>query len=429
MLVPVASNVLNAISYELAARKQDQALSEGLESILVVVKRKKDNKTLSWYQDLTSIKDNPSPFYAHNLCFVDESILSDIQHLIPADLPVLHEHWQYTQQAMEHKYSGTSIKPFDVKTKPYTDTVDVHKELLHRLDSTKWSEELCWRLERDYWLRLSADNKGKTRKISKTINRLLPKSVDVFGRIHVLKNITFPSILEALSGDGLQKYKKDGVTTLNQGFTPQEKSERHTTLDYQHRMHPDISYFPRKQFYPKGELNDGSQTMKNRSWEYNRYQSHRVWLDVKGEESGNANHAEVRKVIEELEAFCGWAKNKSKESVPYDVAILTFYKGQEKALRHALQKLPGNKDRYARFSYKGIAIKLATVDYFQGQEADLVFLSMVNVKRDGFLDSPNRLNVAVTRARYQLVVVGSNKYFSKSGTVELRNLATLEGRK
>ena len=108
---------------------------------------------------------------------------------------------------------------------------------------------------------------------------------------------------------------------------------------------------------------------------------------------------------------------------------LNSHKGQEKALRHALQKLPGNKDRYARFSYKGIAIKLATVDYFQGQEADLVFLSMVNVNRDGFLDSPNRLNVAVTRARYQLVVVGSNKYFSKSGTVELRNLATLEGRK
>jgi len=429
MLVPVTFNVLAAIEGEINVRKKDQELSRGLESILLIAKFTKDNQTSGCLQNLVSIKNSPIPLYSNNLCFIDESVLNDIQHLIPGDMLVLHKHWQHTQQAMEHKYSGTSIKSFDVKTESYMDTVDVHKELLHRLDSTKWSEELCWRLERDYWLRLSTDRKGKTRKISKAIDRLLPKSVDIVGRIHVLKNITFPSILEALSGDGLNKYKNDGVTTLNQGFTQKEKNERYTTLDYQHRMHPDISIFPRNQFYPEGVLKDGRQTLVGRTWGYDRYQSHSVWLSVTGVALGNANEKEVRKIIDELKAFCSWAqgKSKNKKGDPYDVAILTFYKGQEKALRHALQKLPGNKDRYARFSYKGIAIKLATVDYFQGQEADLVFLSMVNVKRDGFLDSPNRLNVAVTRARYQLVIIGSNEYFSKSGTVELRNLATSKG--
>jgi superfamily I DNA and/or RNA helicase len=36
------------------------------------------------------------------------------------------------------------------------------------------------------------------------------------------------------------------------------------------------------------------------------------------------------------------------------------------------------------------------VDKFQGHEADIVFLSMVQTKRVGFMDNPNRLNVAIT---------------------------------
>jgi superfamily I DNA and/or RNA helicase len=40
------------------------------------------------------------------------------------------------------------------------------------------------------------------------------------------------------------------------------------------------------------------------------------------------------------------------------------------------------------------------------------------------MDSPNRLNVSITRARYQMIVVGHYEYFSKrSRTDELRNLA------
>jgi len=90
-----------------------------------------------------------------------------------------------------------------------------------------------------------------------------------------------------------------------------------------------------------------------------------------------------------------------------------------------LKKLTGTK-AYSRFPLKdkNVLIKLATVDFFQGQEADLVFLSMVNTYRDGFLDSPNRLNVAVTRARYQLVIVGDHNYFSeRTETEELNQLA------
>jgi hypothetical protein len=427
VLVPVNLSVLNAIVSELDARKKEFSIT--IDDILVIAKSTVKKNTDKWLQNLASIKQEPWRLYASNLCFVDEKILNDIQYLIPTDTMIVHENWQTTHHAMLHKNKGSTVKAFEIKANTYTDSILIYKNLLERFNTSKWSEELCWRLERDYWLRLSADHKKKTRNISKTIDRLLPKSIDIVGRIHVLKSISFPSILEALSGDGLERRKKDGATTLNQGFEKNEKRKRHTTLDYQHRMHPDISIFPRKQFYPEGVLKDGRQTLKDRTWEYDRYQSHSVWLNVVGKVSGNANEKEVRKIIEELKTFCNWAQGKEKNNKgdPYDVAIITFYKGQEKAIRQALQKLPGNKDRYARFSYKGIAIKLATVDYFQGQEADLVFLSMVNTDRDGFLDSPNRLNVSVTRARYQLVIVGHNKYFSQSRTVELRNLATLQG--
>jgi superfamily I DNA and/or RNA helicase len=192
-------------------------------------------------------------------------------------------------------------------------------------------------------------------------------------------------------------------------------------------MHPDISAFPRDQFYPTGVLEDGGKTRSDRDWQYSRYVSRNIWLDVQGHTlRGNSNKQEVQALVTELKAFCDWAegKAKNKKGEPYDVAILTFYKGQEKALRESLQQLPGNGGRYARFNYKGISIKLATVDYFQGQEADMVFLSMVNTHRDGFMDSPNRLNVSITRARYQLVVIGHHHYFSeRSRTIELKNLA------
>jgi superfamily I DNA and/or RNA helicase len=50
-------------------------------------------------------------------------------------------------------------------------------------------------------------------------------------------------------------------------------------------------------------------------------------------------------------------------------------------------------------------------------------LSMRNTQRVGFLDSPNRLNVGVTRARQQLVVFGRHGYFRNCGVSELEELA------
>jgi len=59
-----------------------------------------------------------------------------------------------------------------------------------------------------------------------------------------------------------------------------------------------------------------------------------------------------------------------------------------------LQKLTGKENAFSNFNIerndKKINIKLHTVDKFQGHEADIVFLSMVQTLRDGFMDNPNR---------------------------------------
>ena len=67
------------------------------------------------------------------------------------------------------------------------------------------------------------------------------------------------------------------------------------------------------------------------------------------------------------------------------------------------ERLSNNGIRYFNIKSKNsgnIQIELCTVDRFQGHEADLVFLSMVKQHGTPFLRNLNRLNVAITRARY-----------------------------
>jgi hypothetical protein len=66
--------------------------------------------------------------------------------------------------------------------------------------------------------------------------------------------------------------------------------------------------------------------------------------------------------------------------------------------------------------FKGVrGVEVATVDSFQGQEADIVILSTVRTKHLGFVDDSQRLNVALTRAKRVLRVVGSVDFFFSLG--------------
>ena len=412
ILMPVPRSTAEELADEISNRLEHPKghIRYGLDDIEVICQDK-----LSLEQVITS----PQVLYHKSLYFLDENYLTELADIIPDDMIVLHRDWLRSAHAAKYQLHHK------LKEEP---KIYAEGGLWEKITSSKWSEEVCWRLERQYWLRQVKYNKSsKVKSLSKALDRLFPKSVDADGRIYMLRNIAFPSILEALSGDGLLKRKADTPCTLNQGFTDEEKRERHITLSHQHRMHPDISEFPREQFYRAATLQNGSSVLGDkRAWGYDRYARRNIWLHVAGKTiPGNKNYAEAEAVLKELEFFCRWAENEvNKEAKSYNVAVLTFYKGQEKVLREKLQGLHGNGGRHSRFSYKGIGIKLATVDYIQGQEADVIFISMVNTYRDGFMDTPNRLNVAVTRARYQLVIVGKYDYFSEySGSPELKRLA------
>ncbi|VTJ92193.1 Hypothetical predicted protein [Marmota monax] len=61
-------------------------------------------------------------------------------------------------------------------------------------------------------------------------------------------------------------------------------------------------------------------------------------------------------------------------------------------------------------------VEIASVDAFQGREKDFIILSCVRANEHqgiGFLNDPRRLNVALTRARYGVIIVGNPKALSK----------------
>lgn len=135
---------------------------------------------------------------------------------------------------------------------------------------------------------------------------------------------------------------------------------------------------------------------------------------------------EVDIIIAEIKAFIEFAKLSplNNDEEPWSIAVLTFYKPQETLLRKSLREFCDQPNKMSRFNRGDTNILLYTVDKFQGMEADIVFLSMVRGKSIGFMDNINRLNVALTRAKYQRVIVGDKRFFAEQrGSEELKKLA------
>jgi hypothetical protein len=205
-------------------------------------------------------------------------------------------------------------------------------------------------------------------------------------------------------------------------------------------MDPEISLLPREYVYEGQALSDagGRDGMKGkRAWEYGRYSSRCVWMDIRPSRSEVSsertwfNLAEVDAMKGEFEKFIEWARehpNPGDDDGLWSVAFLSFYTGQTRQIMEALESFSHRKGFYSRFKLPDshVEVDICTVDRFQGHEADVVFLSFVRPrgKGVGFLDNRNRLNVAVTRARYQLVMFGDRRNFEAAGEPFLKALAT-----
>jgi regulator of nonsense transcripts 1 len=95
---------------------------------------------------------------------------------------------------------------------------------------------------------------------------------------------------------------------------------------------------------------------------------------------------------------------------PEQIGIITPYEGQRAYLVQYMQYSGSlNQKIYQE-------IEVASVDAFQGREKDIIILSCVRANEHqgiGFLNDPRRLNVALTRAKYGVIVVGNPKVLSK----------------
>lgn len=302
-----------------------------------------------------------------------------------------------------------------------------------------WADEYGWRLVRSYELRRNPDERAP---LERDLATLMPVTLDrdqvqsIQRVADNVRRVALPSILELLQ-TGFEKLPNwDESVALNVGLRSDVLAQRMVSLSYQHRMHPDISAFSREQFYSDPEQPDRVLLRDARSirrdWEYPRFARRAVWMDVhrrgaRGRKNQNPAEAEI--VIRELQTFVEWAQTQPPRDEPWSVAVLTFYRPQEALLRRQLRRLSQQFTHTRNFMLAGVRVSLCTVDRFQGHEADLVLLSCVRGGTGsrgsvGFLNSPNRLNVALTRARYQVVILGDRGYFERCRSPLLVSLAT-----
>jgi len=157
-----------------------------------------------------------------------------------------------------------------------------------------------------------------------------------------------------------------------------------TLLTIQYRMHPDICHIVSKLSYD-GQLETGDIV---------REMNPAVcWIDHSCKEvprgSSYINTGEAKEVVQAFQ----------KESSRFShTLVITFYKPQVNVLREAFSVIKGRRPR------------VITVDSAQGTEAEIVILSCVRCNNQGnvgFVKDLRRLNVAISRARQKLIIVGN----------------------
>jgi hypothetical protein len=237
--------------------------------------------------------------------------------------------------------------------------------------------------------------------------------------IKQIENLLLRSILEDLISprpisEGI--HSERFTAAIDVGIPEPFRSQRSTLLDVQHRMHPEISALVRNSVYDGRAMKDPPDMSDQRDWMYSRYPNRAVLLGIrtgavaKGKNSQEeVQRAEAQATANEVIAFIKWADLPENRSIERSVAMISFYREGVRALNQEMKKLFGSHFEYG--SGTGgidgqIKVRVGTVDKFQGREADLVILNVGNNYLTAHLKSINRINVALTRARYQLVIVG-----------------------
>ncbi|KAK4501494.1 hypothetical protein PRZ48_007303 [Zasmidium cellare] len=209
----------------------------------------------------------------------------------------------------------------------------------------------------------------------------------------------------------------------------------HTTLQQQHRMCPEISSLVRHLTYP--DLQDAPSTATRDPLRglqqrvvFIKHEKQELLSDISDrrdqgspKSKQNPYEAEIVKKVVKYMAQQGYGTS--------DQVVLTPYLGQLGLLRRELSRdndpVLNDLDSFelvkaglvspAAASQTKRPIHLSTIDNYQGEESDVVIISLTRSNPDGdigFMISPERLNVLLSRARKALIIIGNPATFMAS---------------
>ena len=188
-------------------------------------------------------------------------------------------------------------------------------------------------------------------------------------------------------------------------------------LKTQYRMHESIMEFSNRQFY-RGELQADETVRQADLHAYDPYfhaQAAVEFIDTAGcafsevtmaEGQSTANPEEADLLLQHLLALLKDYTPESHPEGPLKIGIISPYRAQINYLKDQVEHQPVLAGLLTKRQ-----LSIGTVDSFQGQERDIICISMVrsnDVGEIGFLRDIRRMNVAMTRARRKLVIVGDS---------------------
>lgn len=190
----------------------------------------------------------------------------------------------------------------------------------------------------------------------------------------------------------------------------ENKPETVTLLKMQYRMNEQIMKFSSEWFYHG--MVESAPTVSHRG--ILDYDTPMMWIDTAecdgkeefvGENFGRINRAEAELTLQTLQQYFEKIGKQRILEESIDVGIISPYRAQVQLLRKELRK----REFFRPYRH---LLTVNTVDGFQGQERDIILISLVRSNDGGdigFLRDLRRMNVAITRARMKLIILGSSE--------------------
>ena len=194
----------------------------------------------------------------------------------------------------------------------------------------------------------------------------------------------------------------------------QQKPEVVTLLGVQYRMNEEIMRFSSDWFYG-GQVQSAPQVRHRSILDFDVPME---WVESASEEWGEAfvgetfgriNREEAHLTMAILHRYLNKIGRQRLLEERIDIGIISPYRAQVQYLRQLVKR----DDQLKPLRH---IISINTVDGFQGQERDIIIISLVRSNEQGqigFLRDLRRMNVAITRARMKLIIMGDSETMTK----------------